>query len=454
MSDPNAKNKKRQTMLIIGAVGGIFALSAAGMFLFDGGTPQRTEKPKTVSITAPGSVDDKETWRAQESATRKATEQKVDELNGKTKTQSDELQKVKDELARLKDEKAKEAKVAGAAAPASATTTAAADPSALSKPLGGNTTGTGQQVLSSPNGKGGSTALNTPLNQVPEPPKRELEVITFGAAGGAKGAAAGSGSSGGTELLGFPTDEKAKRFATAPTKGEEGSDGITIVPASSFVRVSMLNGVDAPTGGQAQSNPLAVAFQVIDPANLPNKHRLDIRDCRFIAATWGDLSSERMMGRTETLTCVIDGESVEMPIKGTVIGEDGKNGVRGRLVSKQGSVLANALFAGALSGVGRAFQQSSSIVSTGGGGITEMVDPSRVAQAGIGGGVGSAANMLAQYYLKAADKLYPVIETDGGRVVEILVTKGAVYKGKALGRDRYRGLLSRSGFNSRSYQDD
>ncbi|KAG0016897.1 hypothetical protein BGZ81_011008, partial [Podila clonocystis] len=51
-----------------------------------------------------------------------------------------------------------------------------------------------------------------------------------------------------------------------------------------------------------------------------------------------------------------------------------------------------------------------------------------MAQAVGGEGVGSAANMLAQYYLKAADKLFPVIETDGGRTVEILITKGAVYK--------------------------
>ena len=57
-------------------------------------------------------------------------------------------------------------------------------------------------------------------------------------------------------------------------------------------------------------------------------------------------------------------------------------------------------------------------------------------------------------YLKAADKLFPVIETDGGRVVEILVTKGAVYQGKASKRDTYRGLLRRAGDQARSNDDD
>ena len=440
MSDLNAQTKRRQILLVGGAVGGIMVLTIAGMFLFDSGPAQRTEKPKTVSITAPGTVDDKDAWRAQEAARQKASDQKIDELTSKSKAQSEDMEKIRQELARLKDEKAKSL---GASSPA--------DASGLNKPLPGNNTGAGQQVLAPPNG---SAMLNTPLNQVPDPPRRELEIITFGSNDGGKGASRANVSGGGSELLGFPTDEKAKRFAATPASRADKSGEIAFIPAGAFVRVSMLNGVDAPTGGQAQSNPLPVAFHVIDTANLANKHRLDIKDCRFIAATWGDLSSERMMGRTETLSCIINGEAVEMPVKGTVIGEDGKAGVRGRLVTKQGQVLANALFAGALSGVGRAFQQSSSIVSSGGGGITEIVDPNRVAQAGVGTGVGSASNMLAQYYLKAADKLFPVIETDGGRVVEILITKGAVYKGKALARDGYRGLLSRTGFNSRSYHDD
>jgi conjugal transfer pilus assembly protein TraB len=128
--------------------------------------------------------------------------------------------------------------------------------------------------------------------------------------------------------------------------------------------------------------------------------------------------------------------------------------MRGRLVTKQGQLLANALFAGALSGIGKAFQQSATTQTIGGGGVTQTVDPGQVGTAAIGGGVGSASTMLATYYLKAADKLFPVIETDGGRVVEILITKGAVYKGGAGKRDQYKGLLRRNGSTSRSHDED
>lgn len=449
MSDPNAQTKKRQMMLIGGAVTGILVLAGAGMFLFDSGPAQHREKPKTVSITAPGTVDDKDAWRAQQAAKEKANEALIGEVKTQLKAQEEQNKKLAQALEELKANK-------GGTSPA-ATANAAAKPDAsvLDKPLPVGT-GPGQRVLQSPTGKGGPIALNQPLNQVDAPARREVEIITFNNADAAKGTSGvvAGGVGGVTEVLGFPTDEKAKKYGTTSTGADGKRQTIEFLPAGSFVRVAMLNGVDAPTGGQAQSNPLPVAFHVLDVANLANKHRLDIKDCRIIAATWGDLSSERMMGRTETLACVINGEAVEMPIKGQVIGEDGKAGVRGRLVTKQGQLLANALFAGALSGIGKAFQSSATITSTGGGGITQTIDPDKIGQAAIGGGVGSAGQQLAQYYLKAADKLYPVIETDGGRTVEILITKGAVYTGKALAKDDYRGLLKRTGTNSRRYEDD
>lgn len=402
-------------LLTGGAVAGIIVLAGAGMFLFDSGPTHHREKPKTVSITAPGTVDDKDAWRAQQAAAEKANATRIDEVKAQLKAQEEANKRLAQALEELKAGKAADA---GASSPA-------ADASVLDKPLPTSHTGVGRRVLNAPTGNGESGILNQPLNSALEPPKRELEIITFGLPGGKVG-----------------SNEKAKRTS------------INFIPAGSYVQVAMLNGVDAPTGGQAQSNPLPVVFHVIDVANLANKHKLDIKDCRFIAATWGDLSSERMMGRTETLSCIINGEAVEIPVKGQVIGEDSKAGVRGRVVTKQGQLLANALFAGTLSGIGKAIQQSSSIVSSGAGGMTQIVDPDKVAQAGIGGGLSSASNMLAQYYLKTADKLFPIIETDGGRVVEILITKGAVYNGNALAKEEYRGLLKRSSTRNRSYQDD
>ncbi len=473
MSDPNQATKNRQYMIVGVALVGIAGLVGAGMFLFEGQAPPPREKPKTVSLTPPGSVDDKDVWRANESARNKSNESTLSELQGKLRSQEETSKKLAKELEDLRTGKQTAAPAAAAASAAASAAKASQgtaiqreavaqiDAKVLEKPL---PQANAQRVLNAPNGRPGLPppvgGLNTPING-PSVQREAVEMITFGAtpaggAGGAGSTATGGGSSG-PEVVGFPTDERAKKYQTPSAAGagkEDKKGAIEFIPAGSFVRVAMLNGVDAPTGGNAQSNPLPMAFQVLDLANLANKYRLNIKDCRFIAAAWGDVSSERTMGRTESLTCIIDGETVEMPVKGTVIGEDGKTGIRGRLVTKQGQLLANALFAGALSGIGRAFQAAATTTTAGAGGVTQTIEADRVAQAGIGGGVGQAANTLAQYYIKAADKLFPVIETDGGRVVEILITKGATYQGGSAKREQHRGLLRRGGSSIGGASDD
>ncbi|MFX3849709.1 TraB/VirB10 family protein, partial [Streptococcus suis] len=82
-------------------------------------------------------------------------------------------------------------------------------------------------------------------------------------------------------------------------------------------------------------------------------------------AAHGDISSERAHIRLENMTCVlVSGEVIEEPIKGYVAGEDGKAGLRGRLVSKQGSLIAKSLLAGVASGIGSSISQQYQQVST------------------------------------------------------------------------------------------
>jgi conjugal transfer pilus assembly protein TraB len=61
----------------------------------------------------------------------------------------------------------------------------------------------------------------------------------------------------------------------------------------SFTRGTLLGGLDAPTGGQAQSNPHPVLIRLSDNAVLPNRFRGEYRECFVIAAGYGDISSER-----------------------------------------------------------------------------------------------------------------------------------------------------------------
>lgn len=212
---------------------------------------------------------------------------------------------------------------------------------------------------------------------------------------------------------------------SSPPAKEEKTSAENYLPAGTFMRVVLLAGLDAPTGGQAQNNPHPVLMRVLDPAQLPNRYMADMKDCVVTANGYGDISSERAYIRTDRLSCIDQkGGAVDVSLKGYVAGEDGKAGMRGRLVSKQGQALANAFLAGIGSGIGQAFKESSSTVSTSPLGSTSTVTDGKELQAGLASGVGSAMSQLSKYYIKLAEQVFPVIEVDGGRVVDVVLTRG------------------------------
>ena len=118
--------------------------------------------------------------------------------------------------------------------------------------------------------------------------------------------------------------------------------------------------------------------------------------------------------------------AIEVPRDAYAVGEDGKVGVRGRLVSKPGALLAKAFQVSFLTSFAKVFTQVPSIpISTGG---TQMQFQSmftpQAAAAGAAGGVGGAMDRLADYYMEMAEQTFPVLEVDAGRAVELIVNKG------------------------------
>jgi conjugal transfer pilus assembly protein TraB len=442
MSDPNGAVKNKQTTIVVVSLLVSVVLVILGMFFFDTAPKPSSEKPPAVAITPPGSVDDKDAWRTQQAAQEANNASELNSLKQMLQDQQTKQEKLQDEV-----NKQRLAPEQGGGK---------SDSAVLSQPLPVGSQGrdldppfaskTGMQP-------GLPVPLNTPINQqLPEAPKREVEVIQFSnptpPSGGFK-----SNEQSKAEVLGFPVNKEAEKvsYTTPP----EPKNTVEFLPADSFVRVAMLNGVDAPTGGQVESDPLPITLHVLDTANLANKYKLNIKDCRFLAGAWGDLNSQRTMARLVNMTCIIDGQTVELPVKGVLMGEDGKVGVRGRLVTKQGQLIANSLLSGFAGAVGQAFSQSATTTSISPLGATATVTPGQAWKAGVGGGLSSTGNALQQYFLKAADKMFPVIETDSGRVIEVLITKGVEYTlGPKDNGDTYRDLLTRNGIPNRSENDD
>lgn len=198
------------------------------------------------------------------------------------------------------------------------------------------------------------------------------------------------------------------------------------IPSGTFFRAVLLGGVDAPTGGDAQSaNPQPILLRVSDMAQLPNSFRFNFKECFVVGSAYGDLSAERAYVRTETLSCIgPDGRGIDMKIKGYVSGEDGKTGIRGTVVTKQGQILANALMAGVISGFGQGVAESYKSTTTGPFGTSSATRAGDEYKAGVASGFGSAMERMAAYYIKLADKMFPVIEINAGRELDIVLLQG------------------------------
>jgi len=196
------------------------------------------------------------------------------------------------------------------------------------------------------------------------------------------------------------------------------------IPAGSFVRAVLLSGLDAPTSGNAIRSPHPVLFKLLNKAILPNRWKINIKDCFIIGSGYGDLSSERAYIRLERLSCTKnDGSIISKSVEGYVSGEDGKNGLKGRVVSKQGQLLARTLVAGFLQGVSQAFSYSQQSLLIPPQGAVQTVNPNQALQyAGING-ISEAAKKLADFYMNLVNKTFPVIEILPGRKVDIVFLK-------------------------------
>jgi len=120
-----------------------------------------------------------------------------------------------------------------------------------------------------------------------------------------------------------------------------------------------------------------------------------------------------------------DGRILEIKLEGYIAGEDGKAGMRGRLVSKQGALIARSLLAGIAGGVGAGISQSYTQIQTSPIGTISTIDPSKVLQQGVAQGVGTALDRISKWYLERANETYPVLEVDAGRIADIVLVDGS-----------------------------
>ena len=203
------------------------------------------------------------------------------------------------------------------------------------------------------------------------------------------------------------------------------------IPAGSYASAVVLSGADAATNVADRESPVPVLFRVTGPAVTAGRGRghgaqINIEGCTVQGSAIGDLSSERVKVRLLTLTCIKrDGTVIEQSITGYMVGA-GKEGVRGRVISREGGLVGNAAIAGVLGGLANAANSATGGNTNTPNGIGEIVTGAAAA-AGVGG-VQNAAQTLSEYYIKRAEQYQPVITLNGGTNVELVFLEGISLK--------------------------
>ncbi len=108
-----------------------------------------------------------------------------------------------------------------------------------------------------------------------------------------------------------------------------------------------------------------------------------------------------------------------------MVGEDGKAGVRGIVVDRTGPIVRNSLLGGFFSGIGKFFEgQPSSFalpVMPMGGGASSL---QQVLMKGGSSGASTALEKYADFFIKRAEQLQPVLQVAAGREIDIVLTPG------------------------------
>lgn len=193
------------------------------------------------------------------------------------------------------------------------------------------------------------------------------------------------------------------------------------ISSGSFAEAIVVEGADANASVTGDKNTAPMQLRLTGKVQMPNDEGFDLTGCFVTLEAWGDVSSERAIVRTRSISCKLGDENIDQKIAGHV-SFMGKNGIKGEVVMRNGQILLYAGGAGFLDGIGKGIEKASS--TTVGVGATASMSAGDIGQAGLGGGVSSASKTLSDYYIKRAEQYHPVIPVGAGNEVTLVFQDG------------------------------
>lgn len=194
------------------------------------------------------------------------------------------------------------------------------------------------------------------------------------------------------------------------------------IPSGSFSEAVMIEGADANASVTGQQNTSPVVITLVGDVSMPNGKTYNMDQCRVTGEIYGDISSERGEVRTKNISCILkNGKHIDMAFDGHVAYQ-GKQGIRGKPVMRNGKIIGYAGAAGFLSGIGEGVK--SAATPSVGLGATASPGAGDILGQGLGGGSSKAADNLSQYWIKLAEQYHPVIDIGAGNAVTVVFQQG------------------------------
>lgn len=218
----------------------------------------------------------------------------------------------------------------------------------------------------------------------------------------------------------IPVPNQVQRKTFSYGDGKKGPS-LPYIPSGSFAKSMLIEGADANASVTGNESTVPMQVRLIGRVEMPNSKTYDLTGCFVGLEAWGDVSSERAIVRTRSISCLKHGVTIDQPIAGHV-SFMGKNGIKGEVVMRNGKILGWAWGAGFVDGIGQGAQTASQPAV--GLGATAAIGAGDVLKMGIGGGASKAAQTLGDYYIKRAEQYHPVIPIGAGNEVTVVFQDG------------------------------
>jgi conjugal transfer pilus assembly protein TraB len=224
----------------------------------------------------------------------------------------------------------------------------------------------------------------------------------------------------------FDKPEAKKTSASDTQKSADNKVDSIDLPIGIAVGLT-INGMDAPTFQWGQQDPQPLLISIEDKMVTAMGEEIDLKGCMVLSSAHGAVSAEKAMPRLVKMNCRDkNGNLYAGSVKGWILGDDGKVGMTGRLVSRQGSVLAKTFWADVLSLGGSYLRQSATATATSPLGVIETTkqDGEQLLKSVGGQAIERTTGRISQFFIKIAEQIYLVVEVLPGRKVTVLFEGG------------------------------